>query len=105
MRKNEKKSIFSKPPQFPILSSWILNLHIIICRDKKSTVTNLISLRVHVPATSVKYSGSGFPLLKMRLQRLLWKTVVSCWLKEPVSNLVDGVDGVGGVMNTRPLRK
>ena len=35
MRKNEKKSIFSKPPQFPILSSWILNLHIIMCQFQK----------------------------------------------------------------------
>ena len=45
MRKNEKKSIFSKPPQFPILSSWILNLHIIMCQvEKKSSVTYLMSL-------------------------------------------------------------
>ena len=35
MRKNEKKSIFSKLPQCPILSFWILNLHIIICQFKK----------------------------------------------------------------------
>ena len=37
MRKNEKKSIFSKPPQCPILSFWILNLHIIICQFKKKS--------------------------------------------------------------------
>ena len=39
MRKNEKKSIFSKTPQCSILSFWILNLHIIICQfQEKSTV-------------------------------------------------------------------
>ena len=38
MRKNKKKSIFSKTPQCPILSFWILNIHIIICQfQKRST--------------------------------------------------------------------
>ena len=45
MRKNEKKSIFSKPPNLPILSSWILNLHIIMCQfQKRSTKKHFFSL-------------------------------------------------------------
>ena len=45
MRKNEKKSIFSKSAHFPILSFWILNLHIIICQfQKRSTVKHFFSL-------------------------------------------------------------
>ena len=45
MRKNEKKSIFSKTPNLPILSFWILNLHIIICQfQKRSTVKHFFSL-------------------------------------------------------------
>ena len=45
MRKNEKKSIFSKPPNLPILSFWILNLHIIICQfQKRSTKKHFFCL-------------------------------------------------------------
>ena len=40
-----KISIFSKPPQCPILSFWILNLHIIICQfQKRSTKKHFFSL-------------------------------------------------------------
>ena len=35
MRKSEENSIFSNTPSFPILSSWILNLHIIMWQFKK----------------------------------------------------------------------
>ena len=53
MRKNEKKSIFSKLPQCPILSFWIFYLHIIICQfKKKSTVIHFFFVSLHVPATS-----------------------------------------------------
>ena len=38
-------SIFSKSPNFRILSFWILNLHIIICQfQKRSTVKHFLSL-------------------------------------------------------------
>ena len=38
-------SIFSKSPNLPILSFWILNLHIIICQfQKRSTVKHFFSL-------------------------------------------------------------
>ena len=52
MRKNEKKSIFSKPPNLPILSFWILNLHIIICQFQKNPPRYIFFVSVHVPATS-----------------------------------------------------
>jgi len=39
------KSIFSKSANLPILSFWILNLHIIICQfQKRSTVKHFFSL-------------------------------------------------------------
>ena len=52
MRKSEKKSIFSKPPNFLILSSWILNLHIIMCQFQKRSTWYILKVSVHVPATS-----------------------------------------------------
>ena len=45
MRKKQKKSIFSKPPNLPILSFWILNVLIIICQfQKRSTMIHFFSL-------------------------------------------------------------
>ena len=55
MRKNEKKSIFSKPPQCLILSFWILSLHIIICQFKKNPPWYIFCVSPHVPATSEKH--------------------------------------------------
>ena len=52
MRKNEKKSIFSKTPQCPILSFWILNLHIIICQFQKNPPWYISFVSFHVSATS-----------------------------------------------------
>ena len=46
------KSIFSKSANLPILSFWILNLHIIICQfQKRSTVKPFFFLSLHAPAT------------------------------------------------------
>ena len=56
MRKNEKKSIFFKPLQCPILSFWILNLHIIICQFQKKIHRDIFFfVSPHVPATSEKH--------------------------------------------------
>ena len=52
MRKNEKKSIFSKSPQSPILSFWILNLHIIIFQFQKRSTKKHFFVALHVPASS-----------------------------------------------------
>ena len=49
---NEKKSIFSKTPNLPILSFWILNLHIIICQFQKKSIVIHFFVSLHVPATS-----------------------------------------------------
>ena len=63
MRKIEKKLIFSKPPKGPILSFWILNLHIVICQfQKKSTVKHFF-VSVHVPATSAGLITLSFSVL------------------------------------------
>ena len=45
-------SIFSKPPNLPILSSWILNLHIIMCQFQQRSTMIHFFLSVHAPATS-----------------------------------------------------
>ena len=45
MRKREENDFFSKSAYFPILSFWILNVHIIICQfQKRSTVIHFFSL-------------------------------------------------------------
>ena len=42
---NFSNSIFSKSAHLPILSFWILNVHIIICQfQKRSTVKHFLSL-------------------------------------------------------------
>ena len=63
MRKNEKKSIFSKPPQCPILSFWILNLHIIIRQFKKKIHrdTFFLSHCMFLPLPLVPYKSSEDP--------------------------------------------
>ena len=38
MRKSEKNSFVSKPPQFPIIIFWILNLHIIMCQFRRKKI-------------------------------------------------------------------
>ena len=45
MRKREENDFFSKSAKLPILSFWILNVHIIICQfQKRSTVIHFFSL-------------------------------------------------------------
>ena len=45
MRKREENDFFSKSAKLPILSFWILNVHIIICQfQKRSTVKHFFSL-------------------------------------------------------------
>lgn len=45
MRKREENDFFSKSAKDPILSFWILNVHIIICQfQKRSTVKHFFSL-------------------------------------------------------------
>ena len=45
MRKREENDFFSKSAKVPILSFWILNVHIIICQfQKRSTVIHFFSL-------------------------------------------------------------
>ena len=45
MRKREENDFFSKSAELPILSFWILNVHIIICQfQKRSTVKHFLSL-------------------------------------------------------------
>ena len=45
MRKREENDFFSKTAQLPILSFWILNVHIIICQfQKRSAVIHFFSL-------------------------------------------------------------
>ena len=45
MRKREENDFFSKSAKDPILSFWILNVHIIICQfQKRSTVIHFFSL-------------------------------------------------------------
>ena len=44
-------SIFSKSPILPILSFWILNLHIIICQFQKRSTKKRFFVSLHVPAT------------------------------------------------------
>ena len=72
MRKNEKKSIFSKPPQCPILSFWILNLHIILCQFKKNPQWYIFFVSLHVPATS----GGVFSISSLPPTRL-WLSLIS----------------------------
>ena len=56
------KSIFSKSANLPILSFWILNLHIIICQfQKRSTVKDFFSLTAcscHLCGVSCRTSQS-----------------------------------------------
>ena len=60
MRKREENDFFSKSAKLPILSFWILNVHIIICQfQKRSTVIHFF-LSVHAPATSVLNSKEEF---------------------------------------------
>merc|ERR1712012_1095254 len=45
MRKREENDFFSKTAQLPILSFWILNVHIITCQfQKRSAVKHFLSL-------------------------------------------------------------
>ena len=46
-------SIFSKSPNLPILSFWILNVLIIICQFPKRSTVKHFFLSVHAPATCV----------------------------------------------------
>ena len=46
-------SIFSKSPNLPILSFWILNVLIIIGHFKKDPPRNIFFLSLHAPATCV----------------------------------------------------
>ena len=45
-------SIFSKPPNLPILSFWILNVLIIIGQFQKRSTKKHFFLSLHAPATS-----------------------------------------------------
>ena len=51
MRKSEKDSIFSKSSQIPILSSWIPNIHIIMCQFQ-NPLWYIFFLSLHVPPHS-----------------------------------------------------
>ena len=81
MRKNEKKSIFSKPPNLPILSFWILNLHIIICQFQKNPPRNIfVSHCIFLPLVWCQYPY--FIHKKWKLSRwfeIWWLMLIQCW--------------------------
>ena len=53
MRKNEKKSIFSKIPNLPILSFWDSIYTSLSANLKKDPPRNIFFVSLHVTATSV----------------------------------------------------
>ena len=89
MRKREENDFFSKSAKDPILSFWILNVHIIICQfQKRSTVKDFFSLS---PCSCHMCNGSpSDPSLSLCTCVLLQSSVVKvihlCPLQEGLKN-------------------
>ena len=78
-------SIFSKSPNLPILSFWILNLHIIICQfQKRSTKKHFFSLSpcsCHMWTVLLVANQSNFEAELVLLQ--IWLAVPVLWMLTP----------------------
>ena len=77
-------SIFSKSANLPILSFWILNLHIIICQFQKRSTVKHFFLSLHAPATSVYsltkwYNRKDVPKCKLHYCTYIRVMSRKCW--------------------------